>query len=84
MSARKAGNTAYIGRGPRKNSGRRFPMSGMKKANGSIHCCVKSCEHHCGSEDFCSLQSIDVRANSGCTSGCGCDESFCGSYHAKR
>lgn len=59
-------------------------MNGIKKANNSIHCGVKSCEHHCGSEDYCSLQAIDVQPNTNCGNGCSCDESFCGSYHAKR
>ena len=30
------------------------------KPNQSIHCCVKSCAHHCGSSNFCMLESIYV------------------------
>lgn len=29
-------------------------------ANKSIKCSVSQCEHHCGSEDYCSLSSIQV------------------------
>ncbi len=31
-----------------------------KKANQSIGCTVKSCEHHCQSENYCSLNKICV------------------------
>ena len=31
-----------------------------KNANQSIKCTVSQCAHHCDSEDYCSLNSIDV------------------------
>lgn len=59
-------------------------MKCEKKANNSIHCGVRSCEHHCGQEEYCSLNAIDVQPCKNCGSGCMSDESFCGSYRAKR
>lgn len=32
----------------------------MEKANKCIHCTVTSCAHHCGFENYCSLDSIQV------------------------
>ncbi len=34
-----------------------------KKPNRSIHCTVEDCRHHNGSEDYCSLNRIDVAAH---------------------
>lgn len=59
-------------------------MKCEKKANDSIHCGVKSCEYHCGNKEYCSLQSINVQPCTSCGDGCASDESFCGSYRAKR
>lgn len=59
-------------------------MNETKKANSSIHCSVKSCEHHCGCEEYCSLRAIDVQPCPNCGNGCSSDESFCQSYRAKR
>ncbi len=30
------------------------------KANSSIHCTVSQCAHHCGGENYCTLDRIDV------------------------
>lgn len=35
-------------------------MLNENKANHSIHCSVKGCEFHCGDENFCSLDEIQV------------------------
>ena len=32
----------------------------MEKANRSIGCTVKQCQHHCGSQDYCSLDQIMI------------------------
>ena len=54
-----------------------------KKPNYEIGCNVKSCAHHCGSDDHCSLPGITVEACSGCGNGHSKEESMCGSYSAK-
>ena len=38
-------------------------MFSENKANPSIHCSVKGCEYHCGDENFCSLNSIQVASH---------------------
>ena len=53
-----------------------------KHPNADIRCNVKSCNHHCMDEDFCSLRSIHVDARSQ-GSGSAADESLCGSYEKK-
>ncbi|MBQ6569306.1 MAG: DUF1540 domain-containing protein [Clostridia bacterium] len=35
-------------------------MNDNCKANKSIGCSVSSCEHHCGNQDYCSLERIQV------------------------
>lgn len=35
-------------------------MMSETKANKSIGCTVQQCAHHCGSENYCSLDSIKV------------------------
>ncbi len=32
----------------------------MEKANRSIGCTVSQCAHHCGSQDYCSLDQIMI------------------------
>ncbi len=52
----------------------------QKCANRSIRCRVSSCAYHCDSDDYCSLQAIQVEPCEGCKSGSKADESMCGSY----
>lgn len=33
---------------------------GQDQANNSIQCSVQQCQYHCGSQDYCSLDSISV------------------------
>ena len=54
-------------------------MSQMKP-NDKIRCRVSSCEFHCDSCDYCSLNSIQVEPCAACHSGKAADESMCGSY----
>lgn len=35
-------------------------MFTLENINRSIHCTVEDCVHHCGSCDYCSLESIHV------------------------
>lgn len=54
----------------------------QKNPNPCIRCRVSSCAYHCGSDDYCSLQAIQVEPCEGsqCNTGCKADESMCGSY----
>ncbi len=54
-----------------------------KHPNADIGCTVKSCNHHCMDEDFCSLRSIRVEARNQGNTGKSQDESMCGSYENK-
>ncbi|MBQ3284320.1 MAG: DUF1540 domain-containing protein [Ruminococcus sp.] len=38
-------------------------MFNETNANHSIHCSVKGCEFHCGDENFCSLDAIQVASH---------------------
>ena len=35
-------------------------MSSCNNANRSIGCTVSSCKHHCGSENFCTLDRVKI------------------------
>lgn len=35
-------------------------MSSHDTPNRSIHCTVRSCAHHCGEEQYCALDRIEV------------------------
>ena len=52
----------------------------QKKPNEHIRCHVSSCAYHCGEDQYCSLQAIQVEPCPGCQSGRPADESMCGSY----
>ncbi len=51
-----------------------------KAPNPSIRCRVDSCEWHCGEQEYCSLQAIQVEPCPNCVDGKPEDESMCGSY----
>lgn len=55
----------------------------QKKPNTDIRCRVTSCAYHCGDQEYCSLNAIQVEPCSDCCSGKACDESMCGSYRCK-
>ena len=55
----------------------------QKKANTDIGCKVYSCEHHCGDQEYCSLNKILVDARRGGNTGAPGDESLCASYHTR-
>ena len=38
-------------------------MFNENKPNHNIHCSVKACEFHCGDENYCSLNSIQVASH---------------------
>lgn len=38
-------------------------MFNESKPNHNIHCSVKACEFHCGDENYCSLNSIQVASH---------------------
>ncbi len=54
----------------------------QKNPNPCIRCRVSSCAYHCGGDDYCSLQAIQVEPCEGgdCNTGRKADESMCGSY----
>lgn len=52
------GNTQFSREIPRQSVRKETVL--MEKANRSIHCTVTSCTNHCKSEDYCSLDSIQV------------------------
>ena len=60
----------------------------QKNPNPCIRCRVSSCAYHCGGDDYCSLQAIQVEPCDGCgpceggnrNTGRKADESMCGSY----
>lgn len=55
----------------------------QKQPNSHIHCRVSSCAYHCGDEEFCSLQAIQVEPCRDCCNGSAADESMCASYRQK-
>jgi hypothetical protein len=50
----------------------------QKDANTNIQCSVKSCSHHCQSQDYCSLNAIKV-SNCGATASTA-DATECASF----
>lgn len=74
MFAGETGHTAFI-------TIKEVEEMSFQNKNQCIHCSVESCRHH-SQNGLCQLDSIQVKPSSHCTSG-GCDESQCGSYHAK-
>ena len=55
----------------------------QKKPNTDIRCRVTSCAFHCGDQEYCSLNAIQVEPCSNCCTGKASDESMCGSYRCK-
>lgn len=55
----------------------------QKKPNTDIRCRVSSCAFHCGDQEYCSLNAIQIEPCVECHSGKACDESMCGSYRCK-
>ncbi|HIS85979.1 MAG TPA: DUF1540 domain-containing protein [Candidatus Faecivicinus avistercoris] len=55
----------------------------QKKPNTGIRCRVTSCAFHCGEDEYCSLNAIQVDPCPQCASGKACDESMCASYRKK-
>ena len=58
-------------------------LMSQKKPNTDIRCRVHSCAYHCGEQEYCSLNAIQVEPCRDCCSGKAADESMCGSYRAK-
>lgn len=54
-----------------------------KQANTSIRCRVDSCSYHCDSENYCSLNAIQVDPCKDCHTGNPSGESMCASYKQK-
>lgn len=42
------------------------------KANHSIKCTVNECEHHCGSENYCSLNCVTIGTHESDPTVCQC------------
>lgn len=55
----------------------------QKKPNTDIRCRVTSCAYHCGEQEYCSLNAIQVEPCKDCCTGKAADESMCGSYRSK-
>jgi len=55
----------------------------QKKPNTDIRCRVTSCAYHCGDQEYCSLNAIQVEPCTDCCNGRAADESMCGSYRCK-
>lgn len=55
----------------------------QKKPNTDIRCRVTSCAYHCGDQEYCSLNAIQVEPCKDCCTGKAADESMCGSYRCK-
>jgi len=55
----------------------------QKKPNTDIRCRVTSCAYHCGEQEYCSLNAIQVEPCKDCCTGKAADESMCGSYRCK-
>ena len=58
-------------------------LMSQKKPNTDIRCRVHSCAYHCGEQEYCSLNAIQVEPCRDCCSGKAADESMCGSYRCK-
>lgn len=52
------------------------------KVNKSIGCTVHQCQYHCGSENYCSLEKINVGTHESQPSNCQCTD--CESFKAKQ
>ena len=50
----------------------------MKKANMSIECTVNQCVHHCGAQNYCSLDCIKVVTHEANPTEIACTD--CGSF----
>lgn len=53
-----------------------------KSGNPSIHCKVKQCQNHCGCEDYCALDKINVNTHEKDPTVCQCVD--CESFIAKK
>lgn len=51
-------------------------------ANKSIGCTVHQCQYHCGSENYCTLEKINVGTHESQPSNCQCTD--CESFKAKQ
>ncbi|MBQ1688364.1 MAG: DUF1540 domain-containing protein [Lachnospiraceae bacterium] len=51
------------------------------QTNQNISCSVNECTHHANSENYCTLQQINVGKCQGST--CSCADTECASFHAK-
>ncbi len=56
-------------------------MENNKKANPSIECTVSQCVHHCGEQNFCSLDCIKVVTHEKCPTEIACTD--CESFRVK-
>ncbi len=43
-----------------------------KTPNHSIQCSVQQCEHHCGNENFCALNSVRIATHEANPTECAC------------
>lgn len=54
---------------------------GNDKANKSIGCTVASCKYHCNSEDYCSLDKVNIGTHESHPTDCQCVD--CKSFEKK-
>lgn len=57
-------------------------MSGCANANKSIKCTVEQCEHHCNSQNYCSLPNVSIGTHESNPTVCQCVD--CESFKAKQ
>ena len=57
-------------------------MACHEKANRSIQCSVSSCAYHCGGENYCTLNEIQVGCTAGSARPTNCKETQCASFQA--
>ena len=53
----------------------------MDKANKSIKCSVTQCRHHCSSENYCTLNTVDIGTHEVNPTQCQCVD--CNSFDCK-
>ena len=55
-------------------------MTCNERANRSIQCSVSNCTHHCGEENYCTLNEIKVGCTAGSAQPTNCKETQCASF----
>ena len=54
----------------------------MNQTNPSIQCSVSNCAYHCGGENYCTRNEIQVGCTAGSAQPTNCKETQCASFQA--